>query len=107
MPPMPSTLYIALPMETLPQDAYSVGTFEDGALLLHGAPGSTAPADALLIVRDGSTPWTWDEIADELPELLPVATPHEWAGEITASPTAVERFSAAKPAPLDAPEVSA
>lgn len=96
MPQMPSSLYIALPVQDAPNGTYIVGTLADASVVLHAEPGRPVPPDALLVIRDGSTPWTWADVAAEYPELLPLATPHEWAGEPTATPEAVEQFDAAK-----------
>lgn len=70
---------------TIP-DAYPVGTLPDGRTVLHLAPGATVPewaSGAAIVAGPGA--WTWNAVAASRPDLVPVLTPHEWAGEATAA----------------------
>ena len=62
---------------------YIVGKLPSGEVVIHGAPGAE-PVDPVHIYKDGSQPWTWNEIAADHAELTACCTPHEWFGEDTA-----------------------
>lgn len=71
---------------------YIVGTLPSGKAIVHGSPGDPIPKGAT-VYRDGSTPWTWDEVADELAEMKATVLPHEYAGEPTAQGITKAKFS--------------
>lgn len=93
---MPSTLYRVAASDEAPP-ARVVGVLADGSLLIHGEPAQPIPATAVEIVRDGATPWTWNALADDRPDLAAIVMPHEWAGEPTAADLDASRFPLLSP----------
>lgn len=85
---MYSTLFLAAALPTdesgAPLNGYVVVGTSGDALVIHGQPTAPIPADALTIYYDGSSSWTWGQLADEYPDLVATTMPHEWAGEPTA-----------------------
>lgn len=71
--------------------AYVVGILPSGDSICHGQPGDAIPKGAT-VYRDGTTPWTWDEVATEFKALADGVMPHEWYGEPTTRALTVAKF---------------
>ena len=71
--------------------AYVVGVLPKGISVCHGQPNEAIPKGAI-VYRDGSKPWTWNDVAVEFPAIADVVVPHEWAGEPTARDLTTIKF---------------